>query len=84
LTGLKLQKKITNIDITTYTIGLEGDIIYKENNLKDIFGIESDGAILFRPDGYVAWRMKEKCSDISNVLENVFRTLLANNITLKN
>jgi len=83
--GFKQQKKITNIDVATYTFGSQGDIIDNENKLKVIFGIESDGAILFRPDGYVAWRIKEKSSNnINNVLEKVISQLLTIKITLSN
>jgi 2-polyprenyl-6-methoxyphenol hydroxylase-like FAD-dependent oxidoreductase len=40
------------------------------------YGIEASGAVLVRPDGYVAWRQKRHTADAADVLTRVLRTVL--------
>ena len=43
-------------------------------------GIEDDGALLVRPDQFVAWRSSSRASDQSALLHAVFRKILARDI----
>ena len=39
-----------------HTIGDDGDVGDPDGNWHAAYGIDADGAVLVRPDGYVAWR----------------------------
>lgn len=43
--------------IVAYRIALHGELSAAGNDIEEIFGIEAEGAILVRPDGYVALRV---------------------------
>ena len=40
------------------------------------YGIESDGAVLVRPDGHVAWRRRSGAADPGRELEAALRAML--------
>jgi putative polyketide hydroxylase len=44
-----------------------------------LYGVGPDGAVLVRPDGYVAWRAQEAARDMKGELERVLGRLLARN-----
>ncbi len=46
------------MDITVYSIGAKGTLVYDEKPVKELLGIHTSGAVLVRPDGFVAWRSK--------------------------
>ncbi len=45
------------------------------------YGIEASGAVLVRPDGYVAWRQKRHSADAAQVLTRVLSTVLCKGST---
>jgi putative polyketide hydroxylase len=59
-----------------FTIGRQGDLIDPDGNWHQAYGIETDGAVLIRPDGYVAWRNHSGASEPGEVLKAVFDGLL--------
>lgn len=52
-----------------------GDLIDSENTWQDIYGIKSNGAVLVRPDGHVAWRSISMVDEPLPVLEKYFNTI---------
>jgi hypothetical protein len=44
------------VKLTAYRIGSGGDLVAVDGDWSAKLGIASDGAILVRPDGFVAWR----------------------------
>ncbi|GHO78609.1 FAD-binding monooxygenase [Ktedonobacter sp. SOSP1-85] len=62
-----------HLDIQAYRIGADGDLLDPENRWPALAGISPSGALLVRPDGYIAWRAQEESSE----LEQVCRALLA-------
>jgi putative polyketide hydroxylase len=46
----------SGIPLTIYTIGQEGEFQDIDYRWREAYGIHEDGAILIRPDGFVAWR----------------------------
>jgi len=44
------------IPLACYTIGLDGDYNSAHNLWQAAYGVADDGAVLVRPDGYIAWR----------------------------
>ncbi len=59
-----------------FTIGKEEDLIDPEADWHEAYGVETDGAVLVRPDGYVAWRSRSGTSEPGEVLRAVFDGLL--------
>ena len=44
------------IDLVAYRLGSEGDLLDLENGWQTKMGMSAEGAMLVRPDGFVAWR----------------------------
>jgi putative polyketide hydroxylase len=44
------------VPISPCTVGQGGDLADEDGTWAQLYGIGSDGAVLVRPDGYVAWR----------------------------
>ena len=62
--------------IIGFTIGKEGDLIDTADNWHEAYGVGTEGAVLVRPDGYVAWRCRSGTSEPGEVLRAVFDGLL--------
>ena len=63
------------IGLAIYLIGPDGDLRDPAGNWTERVGVSSDGAILLRPDGFVAWRSEHFPSGSQRV-ESVFRRIL--------
>jgi putative polyketide hydroxylase len=59
-----------------YTIGGDGDLGDPDGNWHDAYGVDSDGAVLVRPDGHVAWRSRSGASNPADNLRNALDRLL--------
>jgi putative polyketide hydroxylase len=44
--------------LMAYTVGQNGDLGDPDGNWNDAYGVDTDGAVLVRPDGHVAWRSR--------------------------
>ncbi|KAL2071704.1 hypothetical protein VTL71DRAFT_12939 [Oculimacula yallundae] len=70
----------TGVEIRTYVIGGEEEEDYVPVDGRTAFetaaGIASTGALLVRPDGFVAWRERRIPSECEERLEDVMRRLL--------
>jgi putative polyketide hydroxylase len=64
------------IGLAAYCVGPDGDLVERENRWKDKAGIQTSGALLVRPDGYVAWRARRLVGDPRKELEQVCSRLL--------
>jgi putative polyketide hydroxylase len=62
--------------LIAYTVGEEGDVSEFESNWHAAYDIDSHGAVLVRPDGYVAWRSRSGVSDPLAALHAAFDRLL--------
>jgi putative polyketide hydroxylase len=51
------------VPLDVVTIGDAGDFQDPEGRWRAVYGVEPSGAVLVRPDGYVAWRMARAPSD---------------------
>jgi 2-polyprenyl-6-methoxyphenol hydroxylase-like FAD-dependent oxidoreductase len=58
-----------------YTIGGDGELVDAEGGWQEAYGVASDGAVLVRPDGYVAWRSKSGSPRPKETLSAVFDRL---------
>ena len=65
-----------NIDLAVYTIGSSGDLVDVNNQWLYLAGLSSTGALLVRPDGFVAWRAYALMEPLTEKLSQVLRRLL--------
>ena len=60
------------------TVRISGDAVKDPGGVFcDKYGIDADGAVLVRPDGFVAWRSVRMPADASGSLINILRNILA-------
>ncbi len=63
--------------LQAYTVGPGGDLADPASVWAQTYGVESDGAVLVRPDGYVAWRNRRGARDGKARLAELLRRVLA-------
>jgi putative polyketide hydroxylase len=71
------------IALSAYRVGAEGDLIDREHGWQTIMGVPDEGAVLVRPDGFVAWRTSAPSSDPEPLLMQVLATILCRSDTVK-
>ncbi|HFK1449037.1 TPA: FAD-dependent oxidoreductase [Bacillus pacificus] len=64
------------INIKVYSVGLRGDFITQENVFCELYGIENEGVVLIRPDGFIGWRSEQEVVNPAVMLEEVMRNIL--------
>ncbi|HDR6309946.1 TPA: FAD-dependent monooxygenase [Bacillus cereus] len=64
------------ININVYRVGLSGDFIAQENVFRELYGIENEGVVLIRPDGFIGWRSEKEAVNPDVKLEEVMNKLL--------
>jgi putative polyketide hydroxylase len=64
------------LPLDAYCVGAAGDLIDLDGNWCSRYGVSSSGAVLIRPDGFVAWRTEHMEKDVRHTLERVLRQLL--------
>jgi 2-polyprenyl-6-methoxyphenol hydroxylase-like FAD-dependent oxidoreductase len=62
--------------LVTYVIGRDSEVSDPDGNWHGVFGIERDGAVLVRPDSYVAWRSRTGAPNPEATLRGVFDRIL--------
>jgi putative polyketide hydroxylase len=64
------------IDIDAYRLGPDGDLIDQENCWQQVYGVTGTGAVLVRPDGFVAWRIPAEVGNQREILKTVMKQML--------
>ncbi|HEY6257033.1 MAG TPA: FAD-dependent monooxygenase [Xanthobacteraceae bacterium] len=64
------------IALSAYRVGAEGDLIDLEHGWQTKMGVPDEGAVLVRPDGFVAWRSRTVTADPSSSLVEVLSQVL--------
>ncbi|MBJ8116548.1 MULTISPECIES: FAD-dependent oxidoreductase [Bacillus] len=64
------------VNIKVYRVGLSGDFIAQEDIFSKLYGIENDGVVLIRPDGFIGWRSVKEVVNPDVVLGEVMGNLL--------
>ncbi len=64
------------IDLAVYRIGPTGDLLDFKKRWQASAGISAQGALLIRPDGFVAWRVRKRPADLQHELEQVLTQVL--------
>jgi putative polyketide hydroxylase len=49
-------------DLRRHRVGRDGDLRDVDDRWRDVYGVGSDGAVLVRPDGFIAWRARDASS----------------------
>ena len=65
------------VPFAAFTIGPEGDLRELSRGWPQAYGVESDGAVIVRPDGRIAWRFKRAAAnpiaEVINALSRILR-----------
>lgn len=64
--------QVLRIPFKSYRVAKDGDIIDPKNVWQSIYEISSTGAVLVRPDGYVAWRSRTIVDKPESILRKIF------------
>ena len=64
--------------LRAHTVARIGDLVAENSSWREVFGIEPDGAVLIRPDGYVSWRSRTMVSDPREGLSDVLTQIMQN------
>src|SRR5574341_1564959 len=64
------------IALAAYCIGPDGDLTDPEQQWTQRMGVSSDGAVLVRPDGFVAWRSRQLTPAPECQIEDVLSRIL--------
>lgn len=64
------------LQLKSYRVATDGDLIDSENLWHNIYEITTTGAVLIRPDGHVAWRSKEMVTNPMKQLTKLFSILM--------
>lgn len=64
------------VDLEVYQVGPTGGLICQKGNWESLAGISSRGALLVRPDGFVAWRTWGQPQDLQAKLTSILTQAL--------
>jgi putative polyketide hydroxylase len=70
------QRMASRVPLDVLTIGAGGDLADPEGQWRATYGVEEGGAVLVRPDGYVAWRSRERVADPVGALRAALASIL--------
>lgn len=62
--------------VRCYKIGPNGELKDNNNCFRKKYDIGMEGAVLIRPDGFIAWRSKEMAEHPTELIDEVFNRLL--------
>lgn len=71
------------IALSAYLVGAQGDLIDLEHGWQTKMGVPDEGAVLVRPDGFVAWRTSAPSTDPEPLLMQVLATILCRSDAVK-
>ena len=66
----------SGVPLSIYTAGQGGDLQDVNPNWREAYGIHADGALLIRPDGFVAWRQHGAADNHRAVLMQVVEQIV--------
>jgi hypothetical protein len=63
------------LDVGAYSLGPAGGLRDVDGRWPSLFGLGADGAVLVRPDGFIAWRAQHSTRDSHAALDQLFERL---------
>jgi putative polyketide hydroxylase len=76
LDAAKEVSSALGVNVAAYCVGPEGDLVTAKGSFESAAGISSRGAILVRPDDFVAWRERRQPANYQAELEQAMRQTL--------
>ena len=76
VSGAESVARELKVELVGYRVGPVGDVVNEGRKWEVAAGVSSRGAILVRPDGFVAWRERRGVKDVQGTLEVVMRQVL--------
>jgi putative polyketide hydroxylase len=70
-------RSVTDTGVEAYRIGGDGDFADVEGHWAEAYGVTDGGAVLVRPDGFVAWRSADVADDPARALASAISDLRA-------
>jgi hypothetical protein len=64
------------LSLPVYRVGADGDLRDDEGRFAEAYGIDAGGAVLVRPDGFVAWRSRGPAEDPAPALDHALSRML--------
>jgi putative polyketide hydroxylase len=64
------------VDLAAYRLGADGDVLDLEDGWQARMGVSPEGAVLVRPDGFVAWCSAAMAADPESRLVQVLSSIL--------
>jgi putative polyketide hydroxylase len=74
---VEAARSLTGTAVEAYRIGGDGDFVDPDGRWAATYGVTNGGAVLVRPDGFVAWRAERPVADPARELSTVLSELLA-------
>jgi putative polyketide hydroxylase len=65
----------TPFEVQLHSAGPDGDLRDVESRWSAAYGVEANGAVLIRPDGFIAWRGRTSLADSESILRSTFERL---------
>jgi putative polyketide hydroxylase len=75
-----LVARLLSISLQSYRVGTGSDLRDTNQDWATTYGVGADGAVLVRPDGYVAWRSPRVTQKPVIELERILRKVLAHEL----
>ena len=64
------------VPIEVLTVGEAADLKAQTGRFEELYGVEPDGAVLVRPDGFVGWRAQHAANTPAEALAGALETIL--------
>jgi putative polyketide hydroxylase len=62
--------------VDAFAVGGPGELADVDGSWQGVYDVEDDGAVLVRPDGYVAWRSRVAARDPAPALQTAIDRIL--------
>lgn len=69
-------KQSLKLDMDVYSIGQDERYVDSEQNFLTTYGIANSGAVLIRPDGFIAWRAYDTTAHTKGKIEQILKQIL--------
>jgi putative polyketide hydroxylase len=67
----------TELGVVHHGIAPAGDLQDVHGRWSAAYGVDADGAVLIRPDGFVAWRRRTPGADAQTALDAAFEEVIS-------